>query len=324
MEHLNCSFNSTSDPVLSSRQWGPFVVLGLCCVVGLPSNIAVIISIVRQWSQNISFTVKLMLNLAVSDSLTLGLAPIAMYGLLHGWTLGLLPCQILTYLTYCAMYASVLTVTLMAVHHYHTIKSKIANRVELERLQKGRRRLLIAGLWGLSIVFALPVFFTRGVEKKRNSCRCQKSITDTTGKVAFLVLEIVLGFVLPFSIILTSYWWINKTKLQGGQSVRKRKNRMRRLVISIVTAFFLLWTPVHIINMIDVGAALTKESFPAVYSELKSFRRATGDLSKTLSVINCCVNPFLYAVALGVFKKKSNNQKNRNKRRVLCTGNDRA
>ncbi|XP_036417633.1 leukotriene B4 receptor 1-like [Colossoma macropomum] len=313
MDHLNFSFNSTcgldiTNSTWGSKQVGPSVVLGLCCLVGLPSNIAVIVSIAHQWNEKISFTVKLMLNLAVSDALTLGLAPFAMYGLLCGWTLGIWPCRILMYLTYCAMYVSVLTITLMAVHHYHTIKSKTPNQKELERLQKGRRCLLLIGLWGLAIIFALPIFFTRGVALKRGLPRCQRTIDSVSGKAIILLFEVIFGFILPFSIILTSYCWINKIKLRGGENARKRKRRMRRLVISIVMAFFLFWTPVHIINVIDVATTLTKASFPAVYEGLKSFRRATGDLSKTLAVINCCVNPFLYAVALGIIKKKHDHQ----------------
>ncbi|XP_072551103.1 leukotriene B4 receptor 1-like [Salminus brasiliensis] len=315
MEHLNCSFNSTCDPVLmatnrtlGSQQVGPGVLLAICCLVGLPSNIAVIVTIARQWSQKISFTVKLMLNLAVSDSMTLALAPFAIYSLFYGWTFNIWACRILMYLMYCAMYASVLTVTLMAVHHYHIVKSKIPNHKEMERLQRGRRRLLLLGLWGLAIVFALPIVFTRGVQIKRGLPRCQRSVDSTFGKVTILLFEVILGFVLPFSTILTSYCWINKTNLKEGQNTRKRKKRMRRLVISIVTAFFLFWTPVHIINLIDIASTLTHTAFPAVYAALKSFRRATGDLSKTLAVINCCVNPFLYAVASGVFKKKRDNQ----------------
>ncbi|KAG9273252.1 leukotriene B4 receptor 1-like [Astyanax mexicanus] len=316
MDHLNYTFNSTCDPVLvatnrtlGAQQVGPSVLLAVCCLVGLPSNIAVIVTITRQWSSKISFTVKLMLSLAVSDSITLGLVPFGIYSLLCGWTLDLWACRIVTFLTYCAMYAGVLTVTLMAVHHYHTVKSKVANRHQIERLQRSRLRLLLFGLWGLAIVFAVPIFFTRGVQMKRGLPRCQRSIDSVFGKVTILLFEVILGFVLPFSTILTSYCWINKTKLREGRGdVRKRKARMRRLVISIVTAFFLFWTPVHIINLTDVASTLTKTSSPAVYSALKTFRRATGDLSKTLSVINCCVNPFLYAVASGVFTKKKYKQ----------------
>ncbi|KAI5620985.1 leukotriene B4 receptor 1-like, partial [Silurus asotus] len=245
------------------------VFLGIFCLVGLPSNIAVIIAIVHQWNKHMSFTLKLMLNLAISDSLVLSFAPFGVSALLNGWTFGVWSCKILMYLVYCAMYGSVLIVTLMAAHHYHTIKSKVPNLGALERLQKARRRLLLIGLWGLATVFALPILFIQNVQFKRGSLRCQRTITSTSGKVAVLVLEVLFGYVLPFTIIAASYCWICKTQLQGGKNIKEKKTRMRRLVISIVTVFFLFWTPVHIINMIDIATTLTKTASPDLYAQLK-------------------------------------------------------
>ncbi|XP_062861158.1 leukotriene B4 receptor 1-like [Trichomycterus rosablanca] len=309
MEHPN--YNSTSVPnsnqttsMVSYKPVGITVLLGLCCLVGWAGNIAVINMISRQWNQRLSFTVKLMLNLAISDFLVLALAPVVAYSLLYGWTFGIWACRILKYLIYSAMYASVLTVTMMAVHHYYTVRTLVPYRHQLERLQKNRRCVLLIGLWSLALLFALPILFTQDVQFKRGSPRCQRTVKSVSGKVTALLFEVMLGFVLPFSTILVSYCWINMTKLQKGQTAEKRKRRMRMLVISIVTAFFIFWTPVHIINVIDVVTILTQSSFPDVYARLKSFRTVTGDLTKTVAVINCCVNPFLYAFASGLITKR--------------------
>lgn len=318
MEHFNCSINQTSESDFvnnnstGSKQVGAAVFLSLCCLVGLPSNIAVIITIARQWNSRMSFTMKLMLNLAVCDSLVLSLAPFGVSGLLKGWTFGLWSCKILTYLIYCAMYGGVLTVTMMAAHHYNAIKSKVPNLSALERLKAARRQLVIIGLWILAAVFALPILVHQSVECKRGSLRCQRTIKSDSIKVTVLMFEVLFGYVLPFTIITASYCWICKTQLQGGKNVKERKKRMRRLVISIVTAFFLFWTPIHIINLVDISTTLTRESSPDVYKQLKVFRRATGDLSKTVSILNCCVNPFLYAFASGIVKKKIHHKEKEN------------
>lgn len=96
MEHLNFSINQTiesdfiwTNGTVGTHQVGAGVFLSLCCLVGLPSNIAVIITIARQWNNRMSFTVKLMLNLAICDLLVLSLAPFTVSGLLNGWTYGL-------------------------------------------------------------------------------------------------------------------------------------------------------------------------------------------------------------------------------------------
>lgn len=315
MELLN--FNSTSNSndttsMVSSKPVGIAVLLGLCCLVGWMGNIAVIIMISRQWNHCLSFTVKLMLNLAIADFLVLALAPVVAYSLLYGWTFGFGACKIVMYLIYTAMYASVLTVTMMAVHHYHTVRTLIPYRNELERLQKTRRYVMLFGLWSVSLLFALPIFFTQEVRLKRGSLRCQRTVQSVAGKVTALLLEIMFGFILPFSTILISYCWINMRTLRKSKTTEKRKQRMQMLVFSIVTAFFIFWTPVHIINIIDAITTLTQSSFPDVYTKLKSFRRSTGDLTKTVTVVNCCVNPFLYAFASGLMTRKRRNQKEEN------------
>ncbi|XP_051725871.1 leukotriene B4 receptor 1-like [Ctenopharyngodon idella] len=318
-------FNSTSNSTsLGSKQIAPAVVLGLCCLVGLPSNIAVIISISREWNKHLSFTLKLMVNLAVSDALTLCLAPVVLCGILFGWKLGLWSCRILFFLGHWSLYVAVLTVSSMSVHRYHNvIKSRVTNRMILHRLERRHRRLQLIAIWILAFVFALPIFFTQGLKDKDGLQRCQRAMESQSVVVTVVLLEILLGFVIPLLIMLTCYLWLHKglrekakssnlTRAPQDQDPRKQGPKVRtykkRLVVSIVVAFFLFWTPLHIINVIDIVTTLTETSCPDVHSQLKSFRRVYGDSSKTLALVNCCLNPFLYAVSSGnilkCFRKK--------------------
>lgn len=316
MMELRLGFNSTSNSTaVGSEQIAPAVVLGLCCLVGLPSNIVVIVSIARQSNTNLSFTLSLMLNLAVSDALTLCLAPVVLCGILFGWKLGLWSCRILYFLGHWSLYVGVLTVTSMSVHRYHNvIKSRVTNRKLLHRLERRHRRLHLTGIWILAFVFALPIFFTQGLKDKDGLQRCQRTMESQSIVVSLLLLEILLGFVIPFLIMLTCYLWLHKGLNQKAKSSSlprapqdqkprsqgaNVKTYKKRLVVSIVVAFFLFWTPVHIINVIDIVVTLTKTSHPDVYAGLKSFRRVYGDTSKTLVLLNCCLDPFLYAVSSG-------------------------
>ncbi|XP_073706269.1 leukotriene B4 receptor 1-like [Garra rufa] len=310
---ISC-FNSTSNSTtVVSQKVAPAVVLGLCCLFGLPSNIAVIISIAREWNRNLSFTLKLMLNLAVSDALTLCLAPFVLYGILFGWKLGLWSCKFLYFLGHWSLYVGVLTVTSMSVHRYHNvIKSKVTNRMILQRLQRRHRHLQLTGIWILAFAFSLPVIFTQGVHDGLQ--RCQRTMDSQSVEVTVLLFEILLGFVIPFLTMLTCYLWLDKglsqkakrsslTRAPKDQEPRNQGTNIRtykkRLVISIVVAFFVFWTPVHIINVIDIVTTLTKTSHPDVHCQLKFFRRVYGDASKTLALLNCCLNPFLYAISSG-------------------------
>ncbi|XP_043119836.1 leukotriene B4 receptor 1-like [Puntigrus tetrazona] len=307
-------FNSTSNSTaVGSEKIAPAVVLGLCCLVGLPSNIVVIISIAREWNSSLSFTLKLMLNLAVSDTLTLCLPPFVLYGILFGWKFGLWFCKFLFFVGHWSLYVAVLTVTSMSVHRYHNvIKSRITNRMILQRLERRHRNLQLLGIWILAFVFALPVFFTQGVKDSDGLLRCQRAVKSQSVEVTVLLFEILLGFVIPFCIMLTCYLWLDKglkrkpkssslTTAPQDQEPRNQGKHIRtykkKLVISIIVAFFLFWTPVHIINVIDIITTLTKTSHPDVHNQLKSFRGVCGDTSKSLALLNCCLNPFLYAIS---------------------------
>uniref|UniRef100_A0A8C1H2G2 G-protein coupled receptors family 1 profile domain-containing protein n=1 Tax=Cyprinus carpio carpio TaxID=630221 RepID=A0A8C1H2G2_CYPCA len=299
--------NSTA---VGAEKIAPAVVLGLCCLVGLPSNIVIIIIIVREWNRNPSFTLKLVLNLAVSDAMTLCLAPFVLYGILFGWKLGLWFCKFLYFLGHWSLYVGVLTVTSMSIHRYHNvIKSRVTNRMILHRLERRHRRLQLIGIWILAFAFSLPVFFTQGLKVKDGLQRCQRKMESQSVEVTVLLFEILLGFIIPFLTMLTCYLWLDKGLRQKAKSSsltiapqdQEPRNQgtdfrtyKKRLVISIVVAFFLFWTPVHIINVIDIVTTLTKTSHPDVHSQLNSFRLVCGDASKTLALLNCCLNPFLY------------------------------
>ncbi|XP_048025525.1 leukotriene B4 receptor 1-like [Megalobrama amblycephala] len=320
---LDCNSASNSTAVVS-EQIAPAVVIGLCCLVGLPSNIAVIISIARDWNKNLSFTLKLMVNLAVSDALTLCLAPVVLCGIVFGWKLGLWSCRFLFFFGHWSLYVGVLTVTSMSVHRYHNvIKSRVTNRMMLHRLERRHRRLQLIGIWILAFVFALPIFLTHGLKDKDGLQRCQRAMESQSVKVTVLLLEILLGFVIPFLIMLTCYLWLHKglsqkvkssspTRAPQDQEPRNQGPKVRtykkRLVVSIVVAFFLFWTPLHIINVIDIVTTLTKTSCSDVHSQLKSFRRVYGDLIKTLALVNCCLDPFLYVISSGNILKYFRNK----------------
>ncbi|XP_056334700.1 mu-type opioid receptor-like [Danio aesculapii] len=302
-------FNTNSTPAVGSEKIAPAVVLGLCCLVGLPSNIAVIISIACEWNTNLSFTLKLMLNLAVSDALSLCLAPFVMFGIWFGWKFGLWFCKILLFLGHWSLYVGVLTVTSMSVHRYHNvIKTRVTNRMILHRLERRHRHLQLICIWTLAFVFALPVFFTQGLKEKNGLQRCQRTVSSQFVAVTLLLLQILLGFIIPFLIMLTCYLWLHKGLRQNSrlapqkqESINKGSNvrtYKKRLVISVVVAFFVFWTPVHIINVIDIVATLTRTSHQDVYLHLKSFRRVYGDTSKSLALLNCCLDPFLYVFVL--------------------------
>lgn len=62
-------------------------------------------------------------------------------------------------------------------------------------------------------------------------------------------LELVLGFLIPYGIIVISYICILRRirKTKFGRRIRSEK-----LILAIVLTFCIFWLPYHIINMVQV------------------------------------------------------------------------
>ncbi|KAJ8417933.1 hypothetical protein AAFF_G00227760 [Aldrovandia affinis] len=287
--HLNTS--SSNSTTWDMGNLAPSMVLGLCCLVGVPGNLVVAYAISRH-PRRASLTVKLMLNLALTDILSLLMVPLWIAALLGGWRYGHATCKVLSYVVYCGLYASVLTVTLMSIQRYLLVLYPSC-RAKLSPRGRGAR-VLLASLWALACLLASPVAVLRDlqeVETGGGRLACRPHYGSTQVEVAILLLETLLGFVVPGATLTTSYlcivWRVGRLTSTSGR-------RLGRLVTWVVGAFFLFWAPWHILNLAQAAAALAGEEPGA---GLREAVRRGQNVAGALTFLNSCLNPFLYAFA---------------------------
>ncbi|XP_024250926.1 atypical chemokine receptor 2-like [Oncorhynchus tshawytscha] len=286
----NSSLNSTwiPDGVVSGSLISS-IIMGLCCVLGFPGNIAVLVVILRRSSRRLNFTLCLMLNLASSDILCLATVPMWIYHILHAWILGCAACNLATFLLLFSLCCNMLTVTLFGVHRYlQVLYPQMLNRLG----RKGEAVLLLA-LWGLACALTALAVATRDVVD--GELKCQRHTGSDAERVAVLVLENVLWFVVPFSVLVTSYCCLHR---RVDQTALFSSAKMTRLVTSVVVAFFILWIPVHIVNMVDITYIVQQTSLPELSVALRYHRNTAARVARCFMVFNCCLDPFLYAFAL--------------------------
>ncbi|XP_036400067.1 N-formyl peptide receptor 2-like [Megalops cyprinoides] len=286
MQCVNASSSNATS--LTASRIAPSVVLGLFFVVGIPSNIVAIVMIARHMSTDRgNFTLKLMLNLALSDTLGLITLPAWIYNMLKGWDLSRGACQFVGYMIGLSLFASVLTVTLMSVQRYLTVLYTQC----WARLRGTGERVLLVALWGLAGVIASPAIPLRDKVSRYGQLQCRWNYRADGETLAVLFMETLLGFVVPFSILVTSYFCLHK---KVNQTAFFSSQRMTKLVTSIVVTFFIFWSPVHIVILLQISTIFLKHSLPETSAKLWALTEVGWDYASSLMFINSCVNPFLY------------------------------
>uniref|UniRef100_A0A3Q1BME7 G-protein coupled receptors family 1 profile domain-containing protein n=1 Tax=Amphiprion ocellaris TaxID=80972 RepID=A0A3Q1BME7_AMPOC len=280
MEQLN--FTMVESNTSSSPEYQPDVVpavlLSICFLLGVPGNIAVVL-LRPNWQHLSSLSQSLMLNLAFSDLLCLLTLPVWIYMLLYSWTLGLeASCKLVSYLVYCSIYGSQLTVTMLAVQRYLLV-------VRLKKfLHLGRKRLL-ALLWLVAALLSIPALDFHQLTTDQNWPQCWRFYSSDAQSVAALLTESVVGFIL-LSVVAFAYIQVRKKVNQASFFNNPQTNR---LVTSIIVTSLVLWVPYHIVNVSVVAISLKRRS--------EMFADKTWGIVAAVTFVNSCLNPLLYAFA---------------------------
>ncbi|XP_077085381.1 leukotriene B4 receptor 1 [Siphateles boraxobius] len=270
--HSSSSLNSTSWTTANLVTSG---LMGLCFMIGVPGNIAVIFFIVWHFKKD-NFTVHLMLNLAAADILCLITLPVWIYSELN--SIQQSTCKLFTVLIYCSMYSSVIIVTMLSLYRC----LRIRHPQLWSRIGRRREKVLMFCGWALALLFSCPGVLTQKIIQRESKRECERNL-DSDAKLIVAVMESLLGFFLPFTVMLSSYYCLHKMATQGAF---RHRCRPTKLVTRIVVMFFIFWAPHHIIKLEEIFATFFK-SQPVL--------SPVGDIAGSLTFINSCVNPFLYA-----------------------------
>ncbi len=272
MENQNIS-NSSLFARTSVEELVSSNVLGLCCALGVPGNIAVLVMLAQHLKED-SFTPKLMLNLAVSDLLSLIFLPVWIYALLNGWVFGQGLCKLFSYVVYCSLYSSVLSVTLLSVQRYLQV---LYPQRWAKLGQKGQKGLMF-GIWTSSGALGSYALYFRNVKQKDRLLVCHQNYGNKQEQVAVLLVETLVMFVVPLFSLLFFYLQLHQ---RISQSSSFKSHRLTKLAIRIVVAFFVFGTPYMVNNFVLMALSLESD--------------VSNNVTGALFFINSCVNPFLYA-----------------------------
>ncbi|NWU18641.1 CCR5 protein, partial [Cephalopterus ornatus] len=141
------------------------------------------------------------------------------------------------------------------------------------------------------------VFHKTQKESLRYTCSAHYPSDSTINwKYSFILKMNILGLIVPMLIMIFSYSQILKTLLR---SKSEKKQKAVKLIFVIMIFYFIFWTPFHISSFLHTFQASLFTPNCYIKSQLEKAIQVT----ETISMIHCCINPVIYAFVGEKFRK---------------------
>ncbi|KAM6107989.1 C-C chemokine receptor type 10 [Pterocles gutturalis] len=272
-----------------ARTYQPAVYL-LLSLLGTVGNGLVLLTHIR-YRQARSVTDICLLHLALSDLLLLLTLPFAVTNTLQGWSPGTAACKALQGLYALNFYSGFFFLTCISVDRYVAIvRVPAACRL---RPRARRNGWLMAGLaWLLATLLALPQFVYSQAEQHQDLRLCRvvfPSEVSRAARGATNLVQVVLGFAVPFLVMASCYAAVARTLLSARGA---QPHRALRVLLALVLVFVALQLPHSLMVLLDTAELLARWEVTCAQSRRKDLALlVTGGLA----YLRCCLNPLLYA-----------------------------
>ncbi|XP_074593917.1 somatostatin receptor type 2-like isoform X2 [Brevipalpus obovatus] len=276
------------------------ILYSIVCLVGLCGN-SMVIYVVLRFSKMQTVTNIYLFNLALADEMFLGAVPYMVITMNEGyWVYSELHCRL--YLVFQAVnqYTSSLLVTVMSADRYVAVCHPISSpRYRTPFVAK----LICMTVWTVSALLMLPVLLYARTTDQRGTTTCvvtfpENVFYDMSG--AFTVYTMVLGFFVPFTLIMLFYCLVVcKLRHVGPKNKSKEKKRSHRkvtyLVLTVITVYLACWLP-NWIGQLYITFIKGDAYVPHLHRTLLL-------LASLFMYVNSALNPILYAFLSDNFKK---------------------
>ncbi|XP_021484632.2 C-X-C chemokine receptor type 3 [Meriones unguiculatus] len=256
----------------------------LLFLLGLLGNGAVAAVLLSQRTA-LSSTDAFLLHLAVADALLVLTLPLWAVDAAVQWVFGSGLCKVAGALFNINFYAGAFLLACISFDRYLSI-------VHATQIYRRDPRIRVAltciVVWGLCLLFALPdfIYLSASHDERLKATHCQYNFPQV-GRTALRVLQLVAGFLLPLLVMAYCYTHILAVLLASrGQ----RRLRAMRLVVVVVVAFAICWTPYHLVVIVDI---LMDLGVLARNCGRESHADVAMSITSGMGYMHCCLNPLL-------------------------------
>ncbi|XP_056137659.1 apelin receptor 2 [Lampris incognitus] len=259
----------------------------------------------------------------------------------YHWPFGQPLCQISSFLTALNMYASVFSLSMLSVERYLVLTGRRHPGNRTYQTHSRKAFWLVGGIWVLAGILALPGLLLRSVREVVKEAgpkdtwqveptqpdnpravllSCQMDYTILIGAeleetereraelwwaAALSLKSTLIGFLFPLLILLVCYCslacLLSRHFGHGPHSDRRRQQRLLKVIVSLVMAFFLCWLPLH---MNKTMSMLLEFDLLPYSCTLDQILLAAHPYVTCLAYLNSCLNPLLYAFCDSSFRRR--------------------
>ncbi|XP_064188380.1 type-1 angiotensin II receptor [Anguilla rostrata] len=297
--HLKCNMSGNHNFIFTLIP----VVYGCNFIIGIVGNSMVVAVI--YWYMKLKTVANIfVLNLAVSDLTFLITLPMWATFTATGyhWPFSGFLCKASAGLVIFNLYTSVFFLTSLSIDRYLAIVHPVRSR---QRRTVVYARITCVLIWVFAFLLSVPTALTRDVFQITSSnitvCAILQRTQPNQALVAISLMKSVLGFLIPFIIIITCYCLIGKALLDSNciQKDKSHSDEVLRMLAAVVLAFFICWVPHQVFHFMDVLALLK------VIENCRTIDIIDTAMPFTICIayFNSCMNPILYGFVGRNFRK---------------------
>ncbi|XP_034562675.1 type-1 angiotensin II receptor [Notolabrus celidotus] len=285
------------------------IVYGSIFVIGIVGN-SMVVAVIYCYMKLKTVANIFVLNLAISDLTFLITLPMWATFTASGyhWPFGGFLCKASAGLVIFNLYTSIFFLTALSIDRYLAIVHPVRSR-RFRTVVYARVTCVV--IWLFAFLLSVPTALTRDVHniKDFNTTVCgilHQNIKNAMRLkellLAISLMKSLLGFLIPFVIIITCYCLIGRALLGARhiqKSSRSRDDEVLRMLAAAVLAFFLCWMPHQVFHFMQVLTQLILVENCAIIEIIDTAMPFTI----CIAYFNSCVNPIVYGFVGNNFRK---------------------
>ncbi|KAJ8011336.1 hypothetical protein DPEC_G00057080 [Dallia pectoralis] len=281
------------------------VVYSVCLALGLAGNTVVLAVYIHHKRQRRTMTDTFLAHMAVADLLLLVTLPFWAADATLGWEMGLPLCKLVSACYTVNFTCCMLLLACVSLDRY------LASAATPGWIQRGLSRVITRAncwkvclaVWAAAGLLGLPdLLFSTVIEisERRVCLSLYPHSLAREAKACLEVVEVLLGFLGPLLVMVCCYAGVVRALRRLPVESSGRRRRAIRVLVVVVLVFVATQMPY---NTVKIWRTMDSVYTLVTHCETSKVVDRAAQLTESLALTHCCLNPILYALLGTSFRR---------------------